>query len=550
MYLHSYWSRQKSKFSKDLTPHFMRSMNVPQNLYITLFKCDRSNCKLDGEIKQPHCLVVNLENLNIQVAELKTYVLDSAEKATAAHVVELELFKRLLQLGKRVYGAFLQAQGSGDLGASVQTDGHEIQRLEHLHDRPLQTIFGKFQLKRCCYGSREGQKIEFVPLDTRLQLPESQYSYVLQDWDQHLAVENSYGQVNAVIQNILGFTQPVDSLERINYSMAEEVAIFRECKPLPPQSEEGEILVASADGKGIPMRKESSEAPILGHRKRGEKRNKKRMAVVGTIYTIDPSPRTPQEVLDSLFRTSAEPNKKDRPRPQHKQIFASLPQGKGKSFTTSTEIVFNWLELQVRQRDPKSEKHQVMLMDGQPSLWESKKAFFPGDEVIEILDLLHVTPRIWTAAHLFYPEGSPESIGFVRTYLETILSGEVTRAIANLKQLAESRGIKGTKKQSLTTICNYFKKNKNRMKYQDYMKKGYPIASGVVEGACRHLIKDRMERAGMRWTEKGAQAMLDLRSTHLNEDWDRFMRFRIKSQTQKLHPHLKLVKQTEWPLAA
>jgi hypothetical protein len=274
------------------------------------------------------------------------------------------------------------------------------------------------------------------------------------------------------------------------------------------------------------------------------------MATVGTVYTIETSPRTPEEVIESLFGNSTRDKQKERPRPKNKELFASLPQRQGVDESSSTELVFNWLELQARQRNPDSGKPNVIIMDGQPSLWETRNIFFPGSDVIEILDLLHVTPRLWTAAHLFHPEGSAEAVGFVRSYLHIVLQGEVERAIANLKQLGKSRNLKGVKKRSLDTICKYMKKNKNRMRYGEYLRKGYPIASGVIEGACRHLIKDRMERAGMRWSETGAQAMLDLRSVHLNGDWDNFMKFRITEQTKKIHPHLKMVRQVNWPLAA
>jgi hypothetical protein len=496
----------------------------------------------------------NLENLDEQITALKDYVLGSVADCKPAHTVELGIWKKMLEIGRMAYGSFLSTQGNGDLGGNVELkDGRVLNRLEKPHDRIFQTIFGKFNLSRYCYGTGENKKIELIPLDTRLQLPASEFSYTLQNWDQHLAVENSYQQVNEIIQNILGFTQTVDSLERMNQSMAEDVPSFLKSKPLPPKEEEGKILVMSADGKGIPMRRPSGEAPIQNHRKRGEKRNKKKMATVGTIYTIDPSPRTPEQVVESLFRNSPledQPKKKERPRPKYKQVFASLSQKEGDQEVSANEITFNWLELQASQRNSDSKKPSVILMDGQPCLWEARKVFFPDPETVEILDLLHVTPRIWTAAHLFHSEGSIESIGFVRNYLQIILNGEVVRAVANLKQLGKSRGLKGSKKKSLDTICKYLKKNKNRLKYDEYLKAGYPIASGVVEGACRHLIKDRMERAGMRWSEKGAQAMLDLRSTHLNEDWDEFTRFRIKSQTKKQHPHINLVKKVDWPLAA
>jgi hypothetical protein len=88
------------------------------------------------------------------------------------------------------------------------------------------------------------------------------------------------------------------------------------------------------------------------------------------------------------------------------------------------------------------------------------------------------------------------------------------------------------------------------MHYDEYLAKGYPIASGAIEGACRHYVKDRMERAGMSWIKVGAQAMLDLRSIHLNGQWEAYNAYRIAQDTKRLHSHRILLKALEWPLAA
>ena len=88
------------------------------------------------------------------------------------------------------------------------------------------------------------------------------------------------------------------------------------------------------------------------------------------------------------------------------------------------------------------------------------------------------------------------------------------------------------------------------MKYNEYLAAGYPIATGVIEGACRHFVKDRMERAGMRWSIGGAQAMLHLRSANLNGDLDEFSQYRIQQQAEKLYRHKDAVAAIEWPMAA
>ncbi len=186
-----------------------------------------------------------------QLSELKEYVGASVRDAVAVHEVERGIWGRVLRLGREALGLYFSLQGEGDVGESVTlAKGRKVRRLVGTYARQYRSIFGEFTLNRVVYGTREGQKLEGVPLDARLQLPQSIFSYVLQDWDQQLAVENPYGQVNRVLSKILGFEQPLDSIERIAIGAAEAVPGYRETKPVPKVEEEGEYLVISADGKG------------------------------------------------------------------------------------------------------------------------------------------------------------------------------------------------------------------------------------------------------------------------------------------------------------
>src|SRR5262249_29837202 len=156
----------------------------------------------------------------------------------------------------------------------------------------------------------------------RLQLPDSEFSYVLQDWDQSFCVEMAFGVANSTVARILGLKQHVDALENMNVAMARDTQSFREHLPAVPADDEAEIIVASADAKGIVMRRSPDDPPPPVHPGKGEKRSKKKMAVVGTVYTIDPYVRTPEQVVAALFRD--EPKPPPRPVPQHKRVWASL----------------------------------------------------------------------------------------------------------------------------------------------------------------------------------------------------------------------------------
>src|SRR5205823_4961076 len=134
---------------------------------------------------------------------------------------------------------FLARLGPGDLGPQVELpDGQTVTRLDALHPRRYVSVFGRFQLWRTAYGTRAGQKIDFVPLDARLQLPQSDFSYLLQDWDQSLCVECAFAQARSTIARILGLNQSVDSLEHMNVGMAEAVEAFRDNQPAPDPATE------------------------------------------------------------------------------------------------------------------------------------------------------------------------------------------------------------------------------------------------------------------------------------------------------------------------
>jgi hypothetical protein len=472
-----------------------------------------------------------------QIIELLTQARHAGQPV---HEVEQGLWDLLLQVGRSCMDAFFKSHGSGDLGETVTLpDGRQTRRLSKEHARRYLSIFGEFVLKRTVYGSREGQALDFVPLDNRLQLPAGVFSYVLQDWDQSLAMEQAFSQVNETVARILKLGQSVDSLEEMNRQMAREVGDFRALQGTPPAVEEGQIVVVSADCKGIVIRGQGTKTVCGGERPEGKRANQKRMATVGAVYTVDANVRTPDEVVAALFRDpDYEPG--ERPQPCHKRVWASLPR-EGPEPRSSIAIVFDWLWWEFAQRNPQLKRPTVCLCDGQESLWEACADAVVDDERVEILDLLHVTPRLWQAAKLLYGAKSKEVLPFVRQRVTQILEGKVESVLRALRRLAKEHGLSGAKKKAMSRLCGYLSKNRRRMRYAEYLRAGYPIASGVIEGACRHLIKDRMERAGMHWTPEGAQAMLDLRSVWISEQWARYQERRIEVETERLYPYRALV---------
>lgn len=488
-----------------------------------------------------------LEKLAEMAEGLGIFVRQAAVEGIAVK----EIWQRVLAMGRQATGQFLQMQGDGDVGETAEmSDGKELRRLPEPHRRTYRSIFGPFTLTRYVYGTREGQRIEFVPLDARLELPESELSYVLQDWAGTLCVEHAFARTAQTLDTILGLSLSVDSLERMSRTMAESVADFRDALKKPPVKEEGEILVTTADGKGIPMRRPTDQRPVGARRKKGEKANKKQMATLGCVYTVDAKHRTAEDVVAALFRENTDKrHKSPEPVARHKRVWASLTYEQGDLRVDAETEVFTWMarEVAARHRDGQA---MICLMDGQRSLWASRVAHLPQPDVVEILDLLHAVEYVWNAAYLFHAEGSTAASAFVRDRVLRILRGEVGYVVGGLRQMETKRGLPEKKRKTLMQICNYLNRNRHRMRYGEYLRAGYPIASGVIEGACRHMVKDRMERSGMRWTIDGAQAMLDLRSTAINDQWAAFQTHRIQAENHRLYPERQLLEQLNFQLAA
>ncbi|PJA13570.1 hypothetical protein COX64_03265 [Candidatus Dojkabacteria bacterium CG_4_10_14_0_2_um_filter_Dojkabacteria_WS6_41_15] len=519
-------------------------------------------------------LVENNNELNLLLSEASRYVSEAAQTGIAAHDVEKQVFDYVLKMGHQMLVTFFQLQGDGNLGETLTlSDGQKVKRLD-ARTRTYRSLLGDFRLNRYGYGVRDKQAVVCYPLDTRLQLPEEEHSYPVQELFHLLTTEVSYITAREILGKLLKINATVDSMERINQRCGEAVDAFRETLQMPDPAQEGELFVLTADGKGVPIRHAKDAARISDQQaKSGPRPDRKRMAVVGAAYTIKPFLRTPLDILEALF---CEPDnalcqdKPKRPFPQNKQVVANLTRQTNDVELKASQLTFDWLAQQVKGRgennpilelvqsgdsdpQPASTKIHLAMMDGQESLWNQVKQLketYPERKWVEILDLMHANSYLWEAACAFHPGDNKQQLIFMKDRVLRVLSGDVMTVISGFRQMATKRRLNKTLQAVVVKVCRYFENNQHRMKYNEYLAAGYPIATGVIEGACRHYVKDRMERAGMRWTIKGAQAMLNMRSVNLNGNFDEFNQYRIQQQAKKLYPHANTIAAIGWPIAA
>jgi hypothetical protein len=253
--------------------------------------------------------------------------------------------------------------------------------------------------------------------------------------------------------------------------------------------------------------------------------------VVTALYTIDPYLRTPQQVADALMRDIERDKEAERtstqaqrPTPVGKEVRATL-QGK--------DVALECLVRRVAQRKGGHIQQRAALTDGDKALQMRILSTFPDFELV--LDIIHVSEYLWDVANALFGETRPDRTAWVKDQLLRILSGKTTAVIQTLEGLVQDPSTSPAQRQVLNTTIGYYRRNLPYMGYDRYLARGWPISSGVVEGTCGHLVKDRMERSGMRWTKPGAQAILDLRAVRVNGDWAAYQRFHRQCQHRRLY---------------
>ena len=445
-----------------------------------------------------------------------------------------EVLRQLLQ-------GWLDSRGAGDIGpALVGQDG--VQRTQRrLHSRALESLFGTGQVERLGYGAPGQERVH--PLDAALNLPEERYAYALRKKVAVEAARSSFEEVVEAIGEHTGAQVPKRQAEELCQRAAQDFEAFsaqRRAQPQPPSANAAAaLLVLTTDGKGVPMRTEALRAPTrkaaegTAHKLRtrlskGEKRHRKRMATVAAVYSIAPYVRRADDIVRELAPVH-EVRTERRPPPQDKRVWASVSQ--------EPRTVIAEMFDEAHGRDPAGQRPWVVLVDGQEHQLRLMRQEVKRRSIAVtlILDLFHVLEYLWAAAFAFHAEGSAAAELWVRTQLLALLRGRVSRVAATMRRSATVRALKGSKRAAVDTCADYLLKYRDMLRYDQYLAAGYPIGTGVIEGACRYLVKDRMERTGARWSLQGAEAVLRLRALWTNGDFEPYWVFHLHREYERTH---------------
>jgi len=451
--------------------------------------------------------------------EVLLNMVTGAEAQTATlNQVERSLLRHLLRMGRKLLQVFLARRA--DVESHAPHWGWQRRKLAYHSQKAVDyfSVFGKLEVTRAYfYAPGYGGK---TPLDQALSLPERCYSDLLMECAELLAVDGAYDKVTQVLTRLLGVDVSVLAVETTAAEHSQAVLTFYAQREALPRREEGRILVAQADGKGVRLVRD--DAPLTVRRGKGDKKTRKKEAIAVALYTIAPDRRTPQEVVAALFREDAPPG--ERPAPQHKHVFASLD---GKA--AALRRLARW----AIRRDGRHIRQRVALTDGAEALQDQMRQHLPNFTLV--LDIIHAVEHLWTAGTALFGETDPQRAEWVKLQTLDILSSRAACVIQRLEDQAQALSPASQAAKALRRVAGYLQRNRPFMDYARYLKNGWPIGTGVVEGTCRHLVKDRMELSGMRWTVAGAEALLALRAVHENGDWDAFHQFRRQQRHKQLY---------------
>jgi hypothetical protein len=497
--------------------------------------------------------------------ELESKLMSEETQRKSIGEVEEELYSGIMELGRRLIQEHIDARGDGHVGeAIVRGDG---KRLSHKRPgtRHLESLFGEVEVERVGYSAR-GEASVF-PKDSQMSLPEQVYSYPVQQKVCREAIRCAYDEIDETLSEYTGAHVPKrQSLEIVKQAAEDFDAFYQErssqagaqvrdqrAEYVPAQVQfqfrsqaqgidvAGDILVQTGDGKGIPMREEGLREPTRkravsqkrsNRRSKGEKKHRKREAMVASVYTIKPYIRTVDDIMADFFgdktRASSSP-----PRPENKRVWASLSKDKAKVFEEMADA---------GQHRRSGVRLSAFLCDGANILQDlAKKVLkpqFDGTAIkfVIILDLLHVLGYLWKAALAFFSEGDRQAEEWVGKYVRMILEGKASIVAGVLRRMATQHNLQGSKREAVDKAADYFLNNKEYMHYESYLELGLPIASGVIEGTCKHLVKDRFEISGARWGLGGAEALLKLRSIYQSGDWQDYWKFHIAREQERVRP--------------
>ncbi len=445
------------------------------------------------------------------------------------------------ELMRRMYQAFITLRGQAQVQEPVVgADGAARPHLRQDTSRKLETVFGEVEVARDEHSGRGLAALH--PVDAHLNLPKHRYSLEVERQLAMVVARMSFDESLEILGRQTGAHVPKRQAEEAVQRAARDFEAFYAETCLDDEAPADHLLVLTIDQKGVVLRHEDlleatrkaaehARSKMDTRGSKGEpKRGRKRMAAVADVYTVAPYVRTAEDVISGL-RHVRDATKPKRPRPKGKRVWASL--------TRNLKDVITEAFDEAEDRDPEHRRRWVVLVDGDRKLtrWIKAEARRRAVKISLVLDFIHALEYLWKAAHVFFEQSTPEIETWVLERLERMLQGRISDVVAGMTRMATLRGLSAEDRKPVDKAAAYLLKRRRMrmMNYDDLLQSGAPIATGVIEGACRHLINDRMDLTGARWGLKSAEAVLRLRSILSSGDFDEYWQFHEKAEAERNH---------------
>jgi hypothetical protein len=454
--------------------------------------------------------------------------------------LERELKERGLELMRQLLQEHMDSRSPGlCVEPVVGADG--VERLGiRPQKRKVETIFGTVEESRAGYGQKGVKSLH--PLDGELNIPPERYSLEMRRLVAINTAKNSFDEAVDTIENVTGGYIPKRQVEELTQRAAQDFDAFYEMRQYTPEEngQTGPLLVITSDGKGVVMHEadlreltrkaaEKRKKKMGTRLSKGEKKNCKRMATVAAVYTIDTFERSPE---DLIAEEGGGAGKMKRPRPEQKRVWASLEK-------EPEQVIADAFD-EAERRDPNREKHWIALVDGNNTQINILKRMAKqrGVKLTIIVDIVHVIEYLWKAGRAFHPESGPELESWVRHRLLAVLNGKAGLMAGGMRRSATLKGLDNKTREPIDTCATYLINKSPYLHYDHYLSQGFPIATGVIEGACRHLVKDRLEITGAKWRLASAEAVLRLRALRSSKDFDEYWAFHEACEYKRNHQDL------------
>jgi hypothetical protein len=462
--------------------------------------------------------------------------LDGTDAAGLSHG---ELEERLDREGRELLRRLLadhlalRAVREQRLEEVVGDEGVARGRVESGHVRALETVFGTVSVERLAYRTPGVGNLH--PADAALNLPVERHSHGLRKLTALEAARGSFQDATDAILRQTGQLLGKRQVEELASLTAMDFEDFYETRR-PARSKPGELLVLSCDGKGIVMRSDALRTraparPRAGPAKpslSGDQRHgRKRMAEIGAVYDAAPAPRTAADILPSSAPEGYEPA--PGPVAANKWLCASV--------VTAPAAVIGRVFDEAERRDPKHRRTWVALVDGANHqidriTFEARKREV---KVTIVIDFVHVLGYLWNAANCLHPNDDQAAQRWVHHQAIRVLQGHARKVAGTIRRQATAARLDSAARKPADEAANYLTNKSPYLDYPTALHNGWPIATGIVEGACRHLVKDRMDITGARWGLAGAEAILKLRAIKTNGDFEAYWHYHLAQERHHIH---------------